>query len=151
MNPLIINRPELQSPRQRLIYPIITFIFWVLWVYIWLPLISLIAWGFGVQLFYDEMILQNGLEAIIELASTYGLVIFILGLSLISWALYNWGRFNKKERRSGARELSTEDQASYFHLNAQELAIWKESKHLVVNYNEQGEIEQVRTKKSVSV
>ena len=149
MNPLIINRPELQSPRQRLIYPIITFVFWVLWVYIWLPLVSLIAWGFGVQLFYDEMILQNGLEAIIELASTYGLVIFILGISLISWALYNWGRFNKKERRSGAKRLTIEDQAGYFQLDAQQLAVWQESKYLVVNYNEQGEIEQVGSEKPV--
>ncbi len=143
MNPLIINRPDLQSSSQRMIYPIITFAFWMLWIYIWLPLFSLIAWGFGVQLFYDEMILERGFEAFLELATTYGVVIILLGGSLISWALYNWMRFRNKERRSMAKLLSAEEMAEYFQVDTEELVVWHGVNRVVVHHNEQGDIEQV--------
>lgn len=149
MNSLIINRPELQSTSQRVIYPIITFAFWMLWVYIWLPLFSLIAWGFGVQLFYDEMILQSGFEAFIELAGTYGVIIILLGSSLLSWALYNWGRFRNKERRKMTGLLDPKEMAEYFQVDAEELIVWHDANRVVVHHNEQGDIEQVEIGYSV--
>ena len=143
MNPLIIDRPSLQSSSQRMIYPIITFAFWLLWIYIWLPLVSLIAWGFGVQLFYDEMILESGLEAFIEIAGTYGVVIILLGTSLITWALYNWRRFRNKERRSGSFSLAHKELAEHFDVNAVELALWHDSRRIIVHHNDHGDIKQV--------
>ena len=145
MNPLIIDRPSLQSSSQRMIYPVITFAFWILWIYIWLPLVSLVAWGFGVQLFYDEMILESGLEAFTELAGTYGVVIILLGASLISWALYNWRRFRNKERRSATGLLSTEELAEYFQVDIDELLICHDANRIVVHHNERGDVERVET------
>ena len=151
MNPLIIDRPGLQSSSQRMIYPVITFAFWLLWIYIWLPLVSLVAWGFGVQLFYDEMILESGLEAFTELAGTYGVVIVLMGASLISWALYNWKRFVNKERRSDVFSLTRKDLAEYFEVNADEIASWHDSKSLVVHHNEHGDIKQVDVDHKVKI
>src|SRR6056300_934320 len=113
MNPLIINRPSLQSSQQRIIYPILTFLFWLLWIYIWLPLVSLIAWGFGVQLYYDEMILNHGLEALMNMAGIYAMVVLLIGTMLISWAVYNLKRFRNKERRSAIEKLSNEKLAEH--------------------------------------
>jgi len=143
MNPLIINRPELQSTGQRVIYPVITFIFWILWIYIWLPLLSLIAWGFGVQLFYDEMILENGAEVFFKLAGNYAMIIILMTAVLLSWAQYNWVRFRKKERRRVAKTLSPEEVAEYFQVNTEELMAWHDAKRVVVKHNERGDVERV--------
>lgn len=145
MNPLIIDRPSLQSSSQRMIYPIVTFAFWILWLYIWLPLVSLIAWGFGVQLFYDEMILESGLDAFLNLAGTYAVIIALLGTSLLSWALYNWGRFRNKERRNVSEKLGSEKIAEYFHVNKDELTVWQGASRIIVHHNEKGDIERVET------
>ena len=151
MNPLIIDRPSLQSSSQRMIYPVITFAFWILWIYIWLPLVSLVAWGFGVQLFYDEMILESGLAAFMNLAGTYGVVIILMGASLVSWALYNWRRFMNKERRSDVLSLSRNDLAEHFDVNAVELALWHDSRRIVVHHNEHGDIRQVEIDNKVKI
>jgi biofilm PGA synthesis protein PgaD len=143
MNPLIINRPSLQSSSQRMIYPVITFIFWMLWIYIWLPLVSLVAWGFGVQLYYDEMILESGLESFLSLAGTYAMMIALLGASLISWALYNWKRFKNKERRSKIESLSTEEVAEYFNVDKNDLMGWHGANRIVVHHNDKGDVEHV--------
>lgn len=150
MNPLIINRPELQSTSQRVIYPVITFVFWMLWVYIWLPLLSLIAWGFGVQLFYDEMILANGFEVFIKLAGTYAMVILLLAATLLGWAQYNWVRFRKKERRRMIELVAPEDMAEYFQVDKEELITWHDANRIVVYHNEQGEVERVEAEYPVT-
>jgi len=143
MNSLIINRPELQSTSQRVIYPLITFAFWILWIYIWLPLLSLIAWGFGVQLFYDEMILENGAEVFFKLAGNYAMIIILMAAALLGWARYNWVRFRKKERRRAAETLSPEEVAEYFQVDTEELIIWHDAKRVVVQHNQQGDVERV--------
>ena len=143
MNPLIIDRPELQSTGQRVIYPVITFIFWMLWVYIWLPLLSLIAWGFGVQLFYDEMILANGFEVFAELAGTYAIVILVFATALLGWAQYNWIRFRNKERRRATDPVRREEMAEYFKVDPNYLMAWHDSHRIVVHHNEHGEVERV--------
>ena len=145
MNPLIINRPSLQSSQQRIIYPVLTFLFWLLWIYIWLPLVSLIAWGFGVQLYYDEMILNHGLEALMNMAGIYAMVVLLIGTMLISWAVYNLKRFRNKERRSAIEKLSNEKLAEHFHVDTGDLTRWHDASRMVVHLNEKGDVERVET------
>jgi len=145
MGSLIINRPNLQSSGQRMISSILFSSFWMLWIYIWLPLASFFAWGFGVQLFYDEMILESGFEVFIEMAGDTAMMIIFLGVSLISWAFYNWGRFRNKERRRVTNLLSREELAEYFQVDKEELIVWHDANRIVVHHNEQGDVERVET------
>lgn len=145
MGSLIINRPNLQSRGQRIISSILLSAFWMLWIYIWLPLASLFAWGFGVHLFYDEMVLENGFEVFIEMAGNTSMMIIILGTSLLSWAFYNWGRFRNKKRRRVAKLLSNEEMAEYFQVDKEELIVWHHANRIVVHHNEQGDVQRVET------
>ena len=99
MNPHIIQRPDLQTLRQRFGNSFLTFLFWLIWFYLWIPLLSLVAWAFGVDLFHDEMIVREGLQALIELLGLYFLVIFLISATLGTWALVNLCRFRVNERR----------------------------------------------------
>src|ERR1017187_7341901 len=50
MKDFIIDRPSLQTARQRLIYGSVTLGFWVLWIYLWLPIVGLIGWALGIRI-----------------------------------------------------------------------------------------------------
>ena len=53
MRPLIIERPELQSIVQRYGYVSVTVVCWFLWLYLFVPLLSLGGWFLGGSLVYD--------------------------------------------------------------------------------------------------
>lgn len=96
---LIIDRPDLVPPGQKLTAMGITLLFWAALLYLWQPLLSLIAWGLNLQLFYNHMILLDGYRIFLRLLSFYLVVIVCLGGGLILWARINQWRFRGKERR----------------------------------------------------
>ncbi|HEV8078806.1 MAG TPA: poly-beta-1,6-N-acetyl-D-glucosamine biosynthesis protein PgaD, partial [Marinobacter sp.] len=65
--PLIIERPELQTPTRKTLSSVITFLAWTLWIYLWLPLLSIIAWGAGIQMLIVEVFLPDNYEDLQEL------------------------------------------------------------------------------------
>ena len=103
--PLIIERPDLQSPAQRLVSGLLTVLFWGLWIYVWLPVAGVLGWWFGVSTAYEQMVELDGWRAVVELAAWYGLAIAVFAGSLIAWALYNRIRFRGVERRSEVRPV----------------------------------------------
>jgi biofilm PGA synthesis protein PgaD len=137
---LIIDKPSLQPLRQRYATGIVTFLFWIVWAYIWLPVISLIAWALGIKFFYDEMIARGGYEAFLELLIFYLIVIFLIAVIFIGWATYNFFRFRGMERRRAIKPLETEDYARYFSVNGTELKNWRNMKRITIHFDEQGNI-----------
>jgi biofilm PGA synthesis protein PgaD len=127
-------------PRQRLVFGALTLAFWMLWVYLWLPVISLIAWYLGGSTVYREMVEQSGYEAVAELLAWYGAIVGALAGTLVLWALYNWTRFRSKERRRALPALTTQETAHHFGVSELKLAAWQQAKRALVHRNERGEI-----------
>jgi len=100
-NPLIIDRADLVPPGQKATAWGITLLFWGALLYLWQPLLSLIAWGLNIHLFYNHMILLGGYRTFLDLLAMYLSVIAVLGGGLILWARINQWRFRGKERRTG--------------------------------------------------
>ena len=100
-NPLIIDRADLVAPGQKVTALGITLLFWGALLYLWQPLVSVIAWGLNIHLFYNHMILLGGYRTFLDLLARYLVVIAILGGGLILWARINQWRFRGKERRTG--------------------------------------------------
>ena len=139
---IIIERPDLQSPLQRATSGGLTFIFWVIWLYLWLPLVSLVAWLAGIEVFREHMIISGGYEALLDIIVWYLLIIFLLGISLISWARYNLVRFRNKGRRKAPISVDRETLARDFHIDALQLAQWQGAKDLIIHHDKQGRITQ---------
>lgn len=139
----VIERPELQSPIQRAMFTGLTATFWFIWIYIWLPFINLVAWAFGIKLWYDEMVVREGLHSLVILGSAYAIVILIMGSALVSWGMYNWARFHGKERRRYAPNVSVADAAKHFKVDAEQLPVWQDAQRMVVHTDENGQITMV--------
>lgn len=132
--PLIIEHPERQSSRQRWLYGMMTLGFWVLYIYLWLPLITLAGWAFGVWRGYDVFVLAEGFRAFRTLLIWYGLGIGVFTGSLVLWAGYNIARFRGVDRRQPALPLELGEQAAYYGVPAGALALWREERVLVVSH-----------------
>ena len=145
MKRIIINRPELQSSLQRITTRGITFIFWVIWIYLWLPLISLVAWWVGIQLFREHMLDNNGYRALLTDMHQYALTIALIAVVLIGWARYNLLRFRDKDNRKTSKHVDLAIQAQHFKIEAQQLRHWQDAKRLVIHHDQQGDIIDVKT------
>lgn len=143
MKPPIIDVPSLQTLRQRFAYSFLTFLFWVLWIYLWLPLVSLLAWWIGVDLFYQEMIVQYGYQSVLKLARWFSLVVLLAGVLILGWASYNLLRFGKKDRRKAIDVVKKVDMAKAFKIDVKQLGKYHRTKCMIIHHDKRGKIDRI--------
>lgn len=142
--PLIIERPDLQSGPQRLLSTALTVGFWVLYAYLWLPVLGLLGWAFGVSRFYEEMVRLEGYRPLLQLLGWYGLVVGLLAGSLIAWASWNYRRFRHMHRRAAPRPVGLDQIAGHGGVEPARLLLWQRARVLTVHHDEDGRIVDVR-------
>ncbi len=137
---LIIDSPSLQTLRRRFAFNFVTFLFWVVWFYLWMPLVTLIAWTFGLQVVYEHMIVLEGWKGLSRLLTFYFTTITALGFVFIGWALYNNIRFRNKKRRGNGGRVEVQDLVDFYHVGPEMVAKGSQSKRVVVHFNPEGGI-----------
>ena len=135
-NQFIIDKSEFLKPGQKATALGITLIFWAVFIYLLQPVLSLIAWGLNIHIFYNQMIVLGGYEAFIETLVFYLVVIAILGGGLILWGLINFWRFKNKDLRAKSEMTSLDDIARDLGLEADQLDRYQRSKRLIVKFNQ---------------
>ena len=139
-NPLIIDRPELQSNAQRYGWGSITFIFWLFYIYLWLPLITLAAWWIGAKLFNLHMIQLSGYTGLLDKLGLYAAIIIIIGALLIGWAKIEHLRFKDKPRRKDSFAVTDREVAKKYNLQESQLAQLRLEKSVIVHFSDMGTI-----------
>lgn len=113
--PEYIDRPDLQSRAKRGVWGAINLMGWLVWIYLLLPLISILAWLFGYQRFHAYMLMNQPGSNL----HTPIFLIIILSSLLLLWAIYNWLRFRKKERLHYVDNASIEQIAHFYEIESQ--------------------------------
>lgn len=139
----LIERSDLQSPRQRSLYGALTLGFWAFWFYLWLPVLALLAWSLGVQQAYKYMVVLGGYQEVIRMVGLYSLVILLLGGGLVLWATYNIVRFRGVERRTAALPVTPAEIGRDFGQDAGSVARWQREQRLYVTHDGNGRIARV--------
>lgn len=142
-HPLIIDRPDLQNFYARSGWGALTFIFWAIYIYLWMPLITLFAWWIGIKLFHTHFIELHGGAGLLDKLGLYGLVILLLSTALIMWAYIEQLRFKGKRRRQVGNAVTIEQVAHKYQINEQKLARIRHKKVLEVHFSNQGEISKI--------
>jgi biofilm PGA synthesis protein PgaD len=140
---LIFDRPELQARRHRWVYSTLTLVAWVVWMYLWLPLITILAWYFGVRTFLREVIIPEP-GTLFTLVMIYLFVVIVMGALLITWSRYNLSRFGGKDRRRSPESVPDREVEEWFDLAHGTLAKFRSSARLVVEHGDLGEVLSVR-------
>lgn len=137
---LIIETPHLQTLKHRFSSSLITFIFWVFWFYLWVPVISIVAWTMGIRFFYENMISLGGIGGFVKLLGVYLLVVFIIGLIFFGWAYYNNRRFKNKQRRGKFWKISFKNLQERYDLDEEQVLNCKAARRIVVHFDDAGKI-----------
>lgn len=128
---LIIDRSRLVSRPKRVLAGGVTAFFWFVWIYLWLPLITLVAWALGFRSAYIQ--LKPSIEAAdaANIAITYFAIIVCLGIALLTWAFSEYLRFKNVRRRVHPQAVSVFELARYAQVNTALLVQWQLARRVV--------------------
>jgi len=138
-----IDAPHLLSERRRITDVVATAVMWIIYSYLWAPLISLVAWLLGFEFAYDVMVRAGGAEGLVEVLKFYGVVLAWIIVVVTSWSAINRFRFADKERRQAGQNASDEDISEHFALAPGELEKLRDSRSANVLIGPTGGIENV--------
>lgn len=106
-----IHRPELQHPIHRTLWGTVTAAFWLFYLYLLLPLATLMLWVLGVRTAYTELYLREaGIDAF--LLGTLPVLALLCAAVVIVWAEYNRRRFQGQDRRQPQADATREEIAA---------------------------------------
>ncbi len=134
---VIFDRPELQARRHRLVYSTLTLIAWVIWMYLWLPVVTLVAWYLGVRVFVREIVIPDP-QTILAVVLAYLLVVLVFAVVLVGWSQYNLRRFGGKDRRRFPAPLADAELADWFGIPPERLAQMRGLGRMRIEHDEEG-------------
>ena len=94
----IIDKPKLKGFIRNIMELSFTSIMWVFWLYLFLPILTVVLWLTGIRIFYIEVIEDAGYRELINLWGKVGWSIIVVFLILRLWGFYNYWRFGKREK-----------------------------------------------------
>jgi len=126
-----------ESQLQWTIEVVATALFWGLWAYFITPVLSIVLWYLGYQVFVEEMFELGGFEALQEQLRNYGLVIFSIFLVTASWVTYNRLRYggSHNTRTHMLAPVSVSETADAAGIKVAQATAARRSRRLVVTFD----------------
>jgi biofilm PGA synthesis protein PgaD len=144
MNPLVINRPHLQRPANRALWATVTWLFWMVWMYLWLPVVTIVGWYFSVHSSFDQMVERLGYVEFLRLLPRYLLVVAGAGGALLLWSYLQYRRFHGRERRTNQKVTSSREIAAHLGLCGDALQGWQGERRLTAFHEQDGRLIRVQ-------
>lgn len=147
-HPPLIYRPDLQPRRQRLVFSALTAAAWGIWLYLFLPLFSVLAWWFGGDLFARHILGPEDRGHLLTLLGYAGVVV-IAAVVIVTWSWYNLKRYGGMDRRKPIVQVTDEDLCARFQVDGAMLASLRTGRRLELDLDEHGHIITARDQSSV--
>jgi poly-beta-1,6-N-acetyl-D-glucosamine biosynthesis protein PgaD len=91
----------------------ITVVCWGVYLYLLLPMFTLVLWIFGIQTIFDQIIGERGYEELIRLLENGGITTLVILLLISGWTYYNYLWFMRRgERRGNQVRISSDVEMS---------------------------------------
>lgn len=145
-----IDAPELLTTRQQLTGTLVTGVMWVLYAYLWLPLVSLLAWILGFEFAYDVMIRAGGAAHLGTVLFWYAIAITTIFIAFGAWSLSNLLRFGGHNRRGNFDRIEDQSFIAFFGISEEELERLRTSRSLTLELDAVGAIREIADGESVA-
>jgi poly-beta-1,6-N-acetyl-D-glucosamine biosynthesis protein PgaD len=143
MNAWIIEKPELQTVTQQILYLLLTALLWVFWIYLWLPLFSPWEQELGISHIIDNhMFTRHEYRLLLDLFMLCGIASLVVAFLLAYWAYHNYIPLEKNKRRM-PEPITKVQIADHFNVDAYAIRDWHQATSLRVIHDEQGWVEKV--------
>ncbi len=140
----LIRKPYAQPRLKRAAWGFVTAAFWGLYIYLWLPLVTLILWLLGVRTaFFELYTRQHQVEPFLIVAIPA--MAALCALLLIGWAEYNRWRFARQDRRSPQDDVQVDEVAQRLGADLALAQRLGQSKITLLHMNEQAIPESMST------
>ena len=127
----IIDNPDLKTVLRNMGEWSFTTFMWILWVYLFFPLINILLWIFGGHRFYLTVVEEAHYRDVIAMFQNMGGFVLIVFLILRAWGYYNYHRFGKRERRKASLPTSAKQMGELFYLTEAEVVALQHQKEVV--------------------
>jgi len=122
----------------------VTSLLWVIYGYLWLPIISLVAWYYGIDFAYDMVIRAGGPEVLILTLIWCSIVFLVVLLIVISWSGFQYSRFKGKgERRNRTPATDPQEECDVWQIGPALQAQIKSNKIQTISLGTDGRIKSV--------
>jgi biofilm PGA synthesis protein PgaD len=142
---LIVERPDLKSPALVMGERLITILFWSFWFYLWLPLISLLAWLVGIKFLYRQMVELGGFTGFLEQINVFAIGLALVCSAVASWSYYNYVRYAHCTRRTKILKIDKKKMADSLRVAEERLSEIQQAKRIVFFFGEDDSIENIAT------
>ncbi|ACL71237.1 hypothetical protein Tgr7_0134 [Thioalkalivibrio sulfidiphilus HL-EbGr7] len=141
--PRIIERADLEPKGKRYLGRFINLLGWAIWTYLFTPLIALIGWFLGFELF-QRHILDDPMGTL-RAIQTYAIIIVSAAVIFVAWAGYNWFRYHGKQRRHAPAAVGTEELARHFGIARDDARKIAREPIVTVHFDDDARIIKVQT------
>jgi biofilm PGA synthesis protein PgaD len=131
IKPPLGDNPSLRSFLRRTTEWSITSILWIIWIYLFLPLMSLILWLVGLPYIYRTLFQEEVVQQFFELLGRIGWVVLIIFVVLRGWGLYNYYMFGRRNRRKQHTVVTIDDISRHFNMTPDEVRALQGRKEIV--------------------
>lgn len=140
---ITIQAPELLTRSRRTGDTMVTGVMWIVYMYLWVPLISLAAWLLGYEFAYDAMVRAGGAAALRDVLWWYGVVITLIFVAVASWSASNRRRFRDRNRRRASGLVGDEQLRETFGVSTADLECLRYGRVVEVTFGEHAELSQI--------
>jgi biofilm PGA synthesis protein PgaD len=133
-----IQAPELLTARERARDTVVTAAMWGLYLYLWVPLISLFAWVLGFELAYDIMMRAGGARDLGAILVVYAVIIGVIFVVVTAWSLINRVRYRRQNRRQLGRSVSDAAIAGFFGVDPETLPALRQARRVRLDFDSAG-------------
>lgn len=130
--------PDQLTRQERARDTIITAVLWAVYLYLWVPLVSLLAWALGFEFAYDVMVRAGGASDLLPILLDYLVVVSIIFSAFTLWSLSNRLRFKHLKRRGRRDPVPDEALADYFGVPVSQIATMRAKQIQTVLVDENG-------------
>lgn len=133
-----IDLPELLTRPQRTRDRVFTAIMWGVYLYLWAPIVTLLAWLLGFEFGYDIMIRQGEAQNLGGILKTYTIAVLLILAVVTIWSLGNLLRYGKLGRRHAQKEVSKQEIAERFKVELADLDRLQSTPSVSIEFDVEG-------------
>ena len=128
-----------RRPLPTGVLALLTVVFWGVWLYLVLPLVSLLLWAFGVRLFIEQ-IRNGGYEGLRAPLIAYSSVLLVLVSLLALWIAWNVVRYGGRSDRRTVKRAEVPDWVvrGAFHLDESLVSVLRNGRQVHVDLDGDG-------------
>jgi biofilm PGA synthesis protein PgaD len=128
-----------RRPLPAGVVSLLTVVCWAAWLYLVLPLVSLVLWVLGVRLFLADLT-EGGYAGLLTSLVAYSSVLLVLVGLLALWILWNVARYGGSNDRRTAKQAEVTDLEvqQAFQLDASLLAVLRDERLLRIDLDPEG-------------